>query len=613
MSVVAPAPRLPIVLLWHMHQPQYRDTSTGQYVLPWAYLHAMKDYTDMAAHLEGNPAARSVVNFSPILIEQLQDISQRIIAHLRSGAPLPDPVLGLLGPDPVPIDPTARLELLRACLRAQRKQMIERFGPYLELATLAETLATPERVNYASDQLIHDLAVWYHLAWLGETVRRTDSLVSDLTERGRGFTLGHRRQLLSLVGDLVSSVIPRYRALSERGQVELSVTPYAHPILPLLLDFKSAREAVPNMALPEHPDYAGGAARVAWHIDESVRVFTAAFGQSPAGCWPSEGAISHATLDVLDRHRFRWTASSTNVLRGCLELTDRATAQSPLSYNKPYRLPGAGLTCFFRDDSLSDLVGFTYATWHGDDAAHNLVNEVAQLARKYASHPGHAVLIALDGENAWEHYPFNGYYFLRALYSLLAHHPQLELTTLSDCLARGLEPAPLQKVMAGSWVHGTLATWMGDPAKNRAWDLLCEAKLAFDRVMLADTLDATQKHAAERQLALCESSDGFWWFGDYNPAEAVTQFDRLFRRQLVNLYRLLGLDAPPILAQPISDGTSRAGIGHAGGTGPAGGTTRPDGGPSGGGPAGGTGTGPGGGDRRVEHGGVMRRATANSN
>jgi alpha-amylase/alpha-mannosidase (GH57 family) len=259
----------------------------------------------------------------------------------------------------------------------------------------------------------------------------------------------------------------------------------------------------------------------------------------------------------LDRHQFRWAASSTNVLRGCLEQTDPAAAANFLSYNKPYRLPGTGLDCFFRDDSLSDLVGFTYATWHGDDAAHNLINEVAQLARRYANHPGHAVLIALDGENAWEHYPFNGYYFLRALYSLLAQHPLLELTTLSDCLARGLEPAPLTRVTAGSWVHGTLASWMGDPAKNRAWDLLCEAKLDFDRVMLAGSLEGAQKAAAQRQLALCESSDGFWWFGDYNPADAVSQFDRLFRRQLTNLYRMLGLDAPPGLAQPISSGGGR--------------------------------------------------------
>jgi len=559
-----------------MHQPQYRDALTGQYVLPWTYLHAIKDYTDMAAHLEGNPAARSVVNFSPVLIEQIQEISQRIAEHLRLGAPLPDPVLGLLGPDPVPTEPATRLELLRACLRAQRKQMIERFGPYLELATIAETLATPDRITYASDQLIHDLAVWYHLAWLGETVRRSDTLVSDLTERGRSFTPLHRRQLLTLIGNLVSSVVPRYRALSEKGQIEISVTPYGHPIIPLLLDFGSAREAVPNMPLPEHGSYPGGAERATWHVEHGIRVFTEAFGKRPVGCWPAEGAINRGTLELLERHQFRWAATGTNVLRGCLELGDRQAVHDPRAYNRPYRIPGSGLTCFFRDDALSDLIGFTYATWHGDDAAHNLVNEVAQLARKYANAatqgafaPGHAVLIALDGENAWEHYPFNGYYFLRALYSLLASHPLLELTTLSECLERGLEPAPLQKVMTGSWVHGTLATWMGDPAKNRAWDLLCEAKLAFDRVMQARPLEAEHKAAAERQLALCESSDWFWWFGDYNPADAVSQFDRLYRRQLVCLYRLLGLEAPAGLSQPIS-----AGGGHA------------------------------------EHGGVMRRAYA---
>ena len=550
--------RLPVVLLWHMHQPQYRDALTGQYVLPWTYLHAIKDYTDMAAHLEGNPAGRAVVNFSPVLIEQIQEISRRVTEHLRSGAPLPDSVLGLLGPDPVPTEPVPRLELLRSCLRAQRKQMIERFGPYLELATLAETLATPDRITYASDQLIHDLAVWYHLAWLGETVRRSDTLVSDLTERGRGFTPAHRRQLLTLIGDLVGNVLPRYRSLATKGQIELSVTPYGHPIIPLLLDFAAARDAVPNMSLPEHPGYPGGVERAERHVEEGIRIFTEAFGSRPAGCWPAEGAISRGTLELLDRHQFRWAASSTNVLRGCLELSDKQTANDPRGYNRPYRVPGSSLNCFFRDDSLSDLIGFTYATWHGDDAAHNLVNEVAQLARKYANTPGHAVLIALDGENAWEHYPFNGYYFLRALYSLLANHPLLELTTLSDCLSRGLEPAPLQKVMAGSWVHGTLATWIGDPAKNRAWDLLCEAKSTFDRVMQTHPLEPARRAAAERQLALCESSDWFWWFGDYNPAEAVSQFDRLYRRQLMNLYRLLDLDTPPSLSQPISSGGGHA-------------------------------------------------------
>ncbi|MGA7538572.1 MAG: glycoside hydrolase family 57 protein [Steroidobacteraceae bacterium] len=562
--------RLPVVLLWHMHQPQYRDALTGRDVLPWTYLHAIKDYTDMAAHLEANPAARAVVNFTPVLLEQLEEISRRVAEHLAHASPLPDPVLALLGPDPVPAEPAERLELLRACLRAQRKQMIERFGPYLELATLAEPLGTLERVSYASDQLIHDLAVWYHLAWLGETVRRSDTLVSTLTQQGRGFTELQRRELLSLIGKLVASIVPRYRKLSERGQCELSVTPYGHPIVPLLLEFQAARDAIPNLPLPRFTSYPGGAERARWHVRESLRVFKEAFGTEPRGCWPSEGAISRGTLELLDDAGFKWAASSASVLEGTLARSDPKAARDPRAYNRPYRLIGGRMVEFFRDDALSDLIGFTYATWHGDDAAHNLVNELAQLARQYsepAASPAaaarraperptnaHAVLIALDGENAWEHYPFNGYYFLQALYALLGSHPQLELTTLSDCVARGLEPLPLQRVVAGSWVHGTLATWMGDPAKNRGWDLLCEAKIAFDGIMTSGKLDAAQRLAAERQLALCESSDWFWWFGDYNPADAVSQFDSLYRRQLVVLYRLLGLPPPESLAQPISVG-----------------------------------------------------------
>jgi alpha-amylase/alpha-mannosidase (GH57 family) len=545
--------RLPVILLWHMHQPQYRDALTGQYALPWTYLHAIKDYTDMAAHLESNHGARAVVNFTPLLIEQIDELARRIAAHLKENDPLPDPVLALLGPAPVPAEPPVRLELLRACLKAQRRQMIERFGPYLELATIAETLATPERVTYASDQFIHDLAVWYHLAWLGETVRRTDPLVARLTERGRDFSAAQRRDLLALIGELVAQVVPRYRQLAARGQCELSVTPYGHPIIPLLLDFRVARDAVPAMALPQHPAYPGGAARASWHIEEAIRVFTRAFGAAPAGCWPAEGAISAATLQLLASHGFRWAASSAGVLRASLALTDPDAARDPLAYNRPYRLGGTGMNCFFRDDALSDLIGFTYATWHGDDAAANLVSELAQLARQHESTGNHAVLIALDGENAWEHYPFNGYYFLRALYTQIADHPQLELTTLSDCLARGMQPAPLARVCAGSWVHGTLATWIGDPAKNRAWDLLCDAKEAYDRALPA-LAEAAQRVAAGRQLALCEGSDWFWWLGDYNPADAVSQFDRLYRRQLVTLYRRLNLAPPGELALPIAAG-----------------------------------------------------------
>jgi alpha-amylase/alpha-mannosidase (GH57 family) len=207
------------------------------------------------------------------------------------------------------------------------------------------------------------------------------------------------------------------------------------------------------------------------------------------------------------------------VLRAAL-IANHLEPDATDSYNRPYQLPGTRLKCFFREEGLSDLIGFTYATWHGDDAANNLVHElcVAMAQGRNTSAPTHAVLIALDGENAWEYYPFNGYWFLKAMYANLAANPQIELMTMSQCLARGIQAVPLGRVPAGSWVHGTLATWMGEAAKNRGWDLLCEAKLAFDAVLAGGTLDAAARTAATRQLALCESSDWFWWFGDYNPA-----------------------------------------------------------------------------------------------
>jgi alpha-amylase/alpha-mannosidase (GH57 family) len=545
----APA-RLPVVLLWHMHQPQYRDALTGEYVLPWTYLHAIKDYTDMAAHLEQNPAARAVVNFTPVLLEQLDELSQLIAQHLLTGSLLPGPVLALLGPEPVPTDPEQRLALLQACLRANRKNLVERFPPFLKLVTAAEQYASLDRIAGASDALIHDLVVWYHLAWMGETVRRSDARVTALSSQADGFTPAQRRQLLELIGELLAGIIPRYRRLQQSGQCELSVTPYSHPILPLLFDFNAARDSLPDSPLPQHSGYPGGAARAQWHVAESIRSFQRYFGVRPDGCWPAEGAISDATLRLLDAQEFKWAASGSSVLHKSLQAS-HVDADAADSYNRPYQLPGGSLRCFFREERLSDLIGFTYSTWRGDDAANNLVNALADMVGPATR----AVLIALDGENAWEYYPDNGYWFLQALYAGLVAHPRLQLTTLSQCLNLGIQPVTLQRLQAGSWVQGTLANWIGDAAKNRGWDLLCDAKQTFDEVAAMGFANDAAREAATRQLSLCEGSDWFWWFGDYNPAEAVSQFDQLFRRQLLNLYKLLGRAAPDALSRPISIGS----------------------------------------------------------
>ena len=541
--------RFPVVLFWHMHQPQYRDPLNGEYILPWTYLHAIKDYVDMAAHLEDCPGARAVVNFAPILLEQLEELAARVQEHLRDGAPLPDAVLRMLSEAPLPLAPAERLPLLQACLRAERTHLINRYPNYAQLAQLAATLGTPEAIGYASDQYLRDLAVWYHIAWLGETVKRNDARVAALIDRERDYTAVHRRSLLELIGELLAGLLPRYRALAERGQVELSMSPYSHPILPLLIDFQAAREAQPGVPLPRQPAYPGGAQRAHWHMREGLEVFTRVFGRPPAGCWPSEGAISGPALEVIARHGLQWIATSGNVLRGCL--AGEGAANPELN---AWQAPGNPLYCYFRHDELSDLIGFSYSKWHGDDAVAHFVSELERVAREAQGREGALALVALDGENAWEHYPFNGYYFLRGLYAALANHPTLQLTTLGEFTERHPHREQLPRVVAGSWVHGTLATWMGDRDKNAGWDLLVEAKQAADEVLAGDGLAPGSRSAIERQLAQCESSDWFWWFGDYNPYEAVRDFDRLFRHQLASLYRLLGRDPPASLEHALSTG-----------------------------------------------------------
>ena len=547
--------RLKIVLCWHMHQPEYRD-ETGQYRLPWTYLHGIKDYVDMAAHLEAQPQARAVVNFSPVLLEQIDDYAQQIIAHEKHGSALRDPMLAALAAPGFDTDPHLRLALIKGGLRAHEERLIKRFAPYRQLAEIAALAGDRlDTIAYLNDQFIADLLVWQHLAWLGETVRRGDVRIRRLMDKCAHYTLQDRRELLLIIGELLGVATDRYRRLAERGQIELSVTPYAHPIVPLLLDIKSAREAVPQMPLPALKHYPGGAARVRWHVEQALKTFEQHFRCAPRGCWPSEGAVSEETLRMLAGAGFRWTASGENVLRNSLKASH---TDSDASAFQVYQLHDVPINVFFRDDTLSDLIGFAYSQWHADDAVGNFVHRLEAIAATRSGHKKSVVSIIMDGENAWDHYPENGYHFLNALYRKLSSHSRLRLTTYSDLLDEGAAPVTLKRLVTGSWVHGTLSTWIGDPDKNRAWDMLGDAKYAFDRVIAQGDLDAEQTARATRQLAICEGSDWFWWFGAHNPAAAVSDFDRLYRLNLTYLYRLLGEPAPDYLSQPFTHGGGAA-------------------------------------------------------
>ncbi len=553
--------QLNVVLYWHMHQPEYRDLRNGEYHLPWTYLHTIKDYVDMAAHLENNQAARAVVNFVPVLLEQIDDYAKQLDDYLNHGQALRDPLLSALADPVLSLNEENRLHLVKSCLRANKERLVEPFDAFVTLADMAEAgLKEPEIISYYSEQFFSDLLVWYHLAWMGETVRKSDSRIKTLIKQKQHFTLHHRHILVEVINELVSGVIGRYKILAESGQIELSMTPYAHPIVPLLIDIQSAEQAMPGAQLPLATHYPDGEARSRWHMQKGIEVFKKFFGFEPKGCWPSEGSISNETVELISDMGLQWLASGETVLRNSFAKSEIEPDQC---IHEGYKFRDTDATCFFRDDGLSDLIGFKYYDWHSDDALGNLISHLESIAESCQSKDDAIVSIILDGENAWEYYPQNAYYFLRTLYKELAEHDFINLTTYSEYLETHKPHQQLPDIVAGSWVYGTLSTWIGDKDKNRAWDMLVDAKKVYDKVIAEGHLSEQEMQKAQMQLATCESSDWFWWFGEYNSAESVEAFDEQYRLHLSNLYQLLKVEPPEYLSQAFSFGSGDPAMGGA--------------------------------------------------
>jgi alpha-amylase/alpha-mannosidase (GH57 family) len=534
-----------LAFLWHMHQPDYRHPDSGEFVLPWVFLHAIKDYTDMAAHLERHPGIRCTVNFVPVLLDQIDDYA----AQFASGQ-WRDPLLRIAAcADAGTLDAADRAWLLDMAFRCHAPTMLEPFAPYRRLRDLLAFVRDHDGhgLSYLSGTFHSDLATWYLLAWSGESLRRSGRTIPALMATGGNFSPAERQALLAELGTAVSGLVARYRALAERGQIELSCTPASHPLAPLLLDFNSAREALPNCPLPAAPGYPGGRSRVAEHLASAQDSHRRRFGQPAKGLWPAEGALSTAFLKQIADAGFSWTASSHGVLRH--SAGDAARTTTP--WLAPEGTPG-DLMLFFRNERLSDLIGFEYAQWHGRDAAQHFIGELDAIHGQDAAN---LIPVFLDGENAWEYYPYNAWYFFSDLYEALEQNPAIRTVTLSDAAATHRSRSPrLPRLTAGSWVYGTFSTWIGQPDKNRAWEMLCDLKQCADRALDSGRLSAAASRDVRRRLAACESSDWFWWLGDYNSPESVASFDQLFRENLKGLYRLLGLPLSASLDHPISQG-----------------------------------------------------------
>jgi alpha-amylase/alpha-mannosidase (GH57 family) len=416
-----------------------------------------------------------------------------------------------------------------------------------KMALLAQQ-ANPDWQRVFSTAELRDLQVWFQLSCFDEFYKNGDSRVGALIAQGQSFSEKDKETVNTVENEILRQIVPEYRKFQDRGQIELCTSPFYHPIMPLLLDPQQGRKA--NPSLPAYDLEFDWEDDLRAQLNAALALMEKTFGRRPQGIWPSEGSLSERVLFILAEMGIAWTASDENILSRslplALERNSRFQITAPEALYKPYRLAGNPVRIFFRDQLLSDLIGFYYQKFPAADAAADLYRRIKDIAR--SSPEELTIPIILDGENAWEFYPHSGRDFLREFYRLLSQDSEIETTTFSQALdSPSLE---LAKLKAGSWINGNFDIWIGDREDQQAWELLKQAKDAFTAAK--HRLDHGQIMAIEELLHIAQGSDWFWWYGreNYTPDSAV--FDNLFRQNLIKIYQILQQPVPEPLTQPIA-------------------------------------------------------------
>ncbi|MBM3747358.1 MAG: glycoside hydrolase [Acidobacteria bacterium] len=529
-------PRTYLCFLWHMHQPFYKDLISGQYCMPWTRLHALKDYYGMVRMLEEFPQVRVTFNLVPSMLMQVEEYA---------AGQADDPWLaGALRP----AESLSQAELdhlLRGSFAGNPARMIYRYPRYGELYDAWRAAdRNPQRARLLfGTQAVRDLQVLSQLAWFDEEYLARDAEVRELAAQGRDFTLGDQQAMARKQREILGAVLPVHREFLERGQIEISTTPFYHPILPLLCDSNIAEVAHPYVPLPSRFRYPADARLQL----ERARIYMAdRFGAAPAGLWPSEGSVSDEALGLAAEAGFRWAATDNGVLARTL---GHAAGVEETYRPHVWRHGGREMRMLFRDHALSDLIGFVYARLGAAEAARDFLGRIRENCRGILAAGRDALVpVILDGENAWEYYERNGRPFLRELYRQIDEDPRLEALTVSQAMER-LEPQPLDHIFPGSWIGANFDIWIGAEEDNRAWEYLLRARRTFDEQ--AVQVSEENRALAQEELLIAEGSDWCWWYGPEHASDYRAEFDELFRTHLANVYRALNLRPPDELSRPI--------------------------------------------------------------
>jgi alpha-amylase/alpha-mannosidase (GH57 family) len=545
-----------LAFLWHQHQPYYPDDLTGDNPMPWVRLHGVKDYYGMALHLLEFPEMRCAINLVPSLLSQLQ-------AYTERGATDRYLTVSRLSADGLSEDDC--LFLLENFFNANHEYMIRPYPRYAELLLRrgAGRNTAREALRRFTERDFRDLQVWFNLTWVHPLAFEADAALRELRDKGRQFTEAEKTWLLDKHLEILREIIPLHRRLAETGQVELTTTPYFHPILPLLWDKKLAREAMPEVKLPR---YSGGYPEdAAVHVKRAVEQHRQIFGSAPKGMWPAEGSVCQSMIPLVAENGFRWIATDEEILsrstQGFVSRDGRGNVRNPDQMYRPYKVAEVGheLGIVFRDHALSDMIGFHYQRSEPAVAAEDFVSHLHGIGR--AVSPGGApalVSVILDGENCWEHYPGGGVTFLRSLYERCCQGKDLRPVSIGAFLEEHPPRDTLPHLFAGSWISHNFAIWVGHDEDNTAWDALHRAREHLRERAGHGRVPADRLRQAWEEIYIAEGSDWFWWYGDDHSSPQDALFDYLFRKHLQNVYQLLGDPPPADLSRPISRRVQRA-------------------------------------------------------
>jgi len=540
--------KVSLALMWHQHQPYYPDDVAGENPMPWVRLHGTKDYLGMALHLDEVPEFRCTINLVPSLIVQLQAyVDGATDSHLRVSRV---PADGL--------DHEDALYLLDNFFMANPDAMIRPYARYQELY-LQRGLGVEsagQALHRFREHDLRDLQVWSNLTWVHPILFEKDPELAEFRAKGRRYSEDDKNWLLDKQRDLLAQVIPLHRKLADRGQVELTTTPFFHPILPLLFDKRLAREAMPDVNLPAYRD--GYLDDAEHHVRRAVEQHLAVFGERPRGMWPSEGSVCQAMIPLLARHGIEWIATDEEILgcslNGKVGRDSRGHVRHPELLYRPWRVSEAGhdLSIIFRDHSMSDQVGFHYQRSPGPVAAADFLGKLHGIGDACRQNPATLVPVILDGENCWEYYPDGGVSFLRSLYQNAARDQRVKPVTVGEFLREHPPVDTVPRLFSGSWISHNFAIWIGHPEDNRAWDALHQTREFLVKEGKTGGHDAATLARAWDELYIAEGSDWFWWYGDDHSSALDALFDALFRKHLRNVYSLLNDDPPGSLFTPIS-------------------------------------------------------------